>query len=403
VEALVLARIILLIAAFFFWALSLDRAFAEKRVALVIGNSTYKSVPKLINPENDATAIGLLFKKAGFDAVDVRQNLNNGDMRRAMRDFSESIKDADIAVVFFAGHGLEVSGTNFLVPVDSTLKRDIDVEDEAVSLDRVLTLLEPAKKLRLVILDACRDNPFLPTMARTLASRSVGRGLAKIETPGSDTLVAYAAKAGAVAADGEGTNSPFTLALLRHLTTPGLDVRLAFGRIRDEVLSTTNKRQEPFVYGALGGATVTLAALSTEDRDEQKVLPAADADVQASRDYEFAAKVGTKEAWESFLKKHPKGFYADLATAQRNKLIDPVASLGPKPGEPVEVQPTFPKKQIKAAKLVVDSPAESTATLRRKYIRSCTALGNSAADCAHVCESAGAACLRTAFKWMRTH
>ena len=107
----------------------------------------------------------------------------------------------------------------------------------------MLILLEPAKKLRLVILDACRDNPFLPTMARTLASRSVGRGLAKIETPGSDTLIAYAAKAGSVAADGRGANSPFTLALLKHLTTPGLDVRLAFGRVRDEVLATTHKRQ----------------------------------------------------------------------------------------------------------------------------------------------------------------
>jgi uncharacterized caspase-like protein len=159
-------------------------------------------------------------------------------------------------------------------------------------------------------------------MARTLASRSVGRGLAKIETPGSDTLVAYAAKAGSIAADGGGANSPFTLALLKHLATPGLDVRLAFGRVRDEVLATTNKQQEPFVYGALGGATITLAALSAEERDQQKVAPSADADadVLASRDYEFAAKVGTREAWESFLKKHHNGFYSDLATMQRDKL-----------------------------------------------------------------------------------
>lgn len=288
----------------------------------MIGNSGYKSVPKLANPENDATAVGLLLRKAGFDAVEVRQNLDNAAMRRAMRDFSEGTRDADIAVVFFAGHGVEVGGTNFLIPVDSALKRDIDVEDEAVSLDRVLTLLEPARKLRLVILDACRDNPFLPAMARTLASRSVGRGLAKIETPGSDTLVAYAAKAGSIAADGRGANSPFTLALLKHLTTPGLDVRLAFGRIRDEVLAATSRQQEPFVYGALGGATVTLAALSADERSEPKIPPsaAADADVLASRDYEFAARVGTREAWESFLKKHPKGFYSDLATMQRDKL-----------------------------------------------------------------------------------
>jgi uncharacterized caspase-like protein len=291
-------------------------ALADKRVALVIGNSTYKAVPKLSNPENDATAISLLLKKAGFDSVEVRQNLNNADMRRAMRDFSESTKDADLAVVFYAGHGIEVGGQNYLIPVDSALKRDIDVEDEAVSLDRVMTLLEPAKKLRLVILDACRDNPFVPTMARTLASRSVGRGLGKIETPSSDTLVAYAAKAGSVAADGQGTNSPFTLALLKHLATPGLDVRLAFGRVRDEVLAATNRRQEPFVYGALGGTTVALVALSADEKLQSSPGANADADVQASRDYEFAAKVGTKAAWAAFLTKHRSGFYAELARAQ---------------------------------------------------------------------------------------
>ena len=342
-----LVRISFFIAVLLSGGLPADRALADKRVALVIGNSGYKSVPKLANPENDAAAIGLLLRKAGFDAVDVRQNLDNAAMRRAMRDFSEGTGDADIAVVFFAGHGIEIGGTNFLVPVDSALKRDIDVEDEAVSLDRVLTLLEPARKLRLVILDACRDNPFLPAMARTLASRSVGRGLAKIETQGSDTLVAYAAKAGSIAADGRGANSPFTLALLKHLTTPGLDVRLAFGRIRDEVLAATSRQQEPFVYGALGGATVTLAALSADERSEPRIPASAiaDADVLASRDYEFAAKVGTKEAWETFLKKHPKGFYSDLATMQRDRLAKASHGDAAKPASPDPAAERAQKKQ----------------------------------------------------------
>lgn len=296
-------------------------AAADKRVALIIGNSAYKAVPRLANPENDATAIGLLFEKAGFESVEVKQNLTTMDMRKAVRDFSEITRDADIAVVFFAGHGIEISGSNYLIPVDAALKRDIDVEDEAIALERVLALLEPAKKLRLVILDACRDNPFATTMARTLASRAIGRGLAKIETPSSDTLIAYAAKAGSIALDGQSTNSPFTLALLRHLTTPGLDVRLAFGRVRDDVVATTNKKQEPFVYGALGGATVTLAALSPAERPI--ATPAEGDDVQASRDYEKAATVGTKEAWGSFLRKHPTGFYADLARSQLAKIASP--------------------------------------------------------------------------------
>jgi uncharacterized caspase-like protein len=209
-----------IVLAFLACGLLVQPAYADKRVALVIGNSSYRNAPKLTNPENDAAAISLLLKRSGFEIVETRQNLSATDMRRSMREFSETTKDADIAVVFYAGHGIEVGGTNYLIPVDAALRKDIDVDDEAVSLDRVLTLLEPAKRLRLIILDACRDNPFVSNMSRTLASRSVGRGLGKVEPPGSDTLIAYAAKAGSTSADGDGANSPFTAALLRNLTTP---------------------------------------------------------------------------------------------------------------------------------------------------------------------------------------
>ena len=239
---------------------------ADKRVALVIGNGKYQHAPNLLNPSNDAAAVNLLLKGAGFDTVIAQENLGVSDLRRAVRDFTEQTRDADIAVIYYAGHGIEVSGTNYLVPVDASLRRDIDVEDETVSLDRLLQVLEPAKRLRLVILDACRDNPFAKSMTRTMASRAVGRGLARVEPVTSDTLIAFAAKAGSTAADGAGIHSPFTSALLKHVVTPGLDVRLAFGRVRDEVLEKTGSKQEPFVYGSLGGKTVTLAALSADDR-----------------------------------------------------------------------------------------------------------------------------------------
>ena len=134
---------------------------AQKRIALVIGNSNYVNVRPLANPENDATAIAALFKAAGFDVVDASNNLGGIEMRRAFRDFAEKSRSADIAVVFFAGHGIEIDGTNYLLPVDTSLKRDLDVEDEAISLDRIVRMLEPAKRLRLIILDACRDNPFV--------------------------------------------------------------------------------------------------------------------------------------------------------------------------------------------------------------------------------------------------
>ena len=143
-------------------------AWAEKRVALVIGNSTYQNADRLSNPANDAMLVAAALKGAGFDVVESRLDLKSADMRRALRDFHDQTVDADVAVVYYAGHGIEIDGTNFLIPIDATLERDTDVYDEAFSLDRVLMAIEPAKQLRLVIVDACRNNPFADTMKRTL-------------------------------------------------------------------------------------------------------------------------------------------------------------------------------------------------------------------------------------------
>ncbi len=239
------------------------------------------------------------------------RDLGISDLRRVVREFSEISRDADISVVYFAGHGVELDGTNYLVPADARLLSDFDVEDETISLERVLKALDPVKRLKLVILDACRDNPFAKTMKRSVATRSIGRGLAKIEPAMSDTLIAFAAKAGAVANDGDGQNSPFATALVKHLVEPGLDLRLAFGRVRDDVLKFTSNRREPFVYGSLGGQTIALVP--------QAVKPA-DPEAEARIDYELAAQIGTREAWDSFLASHSTGLYANLARAQNNKL-----------------------------------------------------------------------------------
>jgi uncharacterized caspase-like protein len=235
-------------------------AHAEKRVALVIGNGAYANVPKLNNPANDAAVMETMFRAAGFDTVVRANDLGVAAMRRALRDFSNTAHDAEIAIVFYAGHGIEVSGTNYLIPIDAVLERDIDARDEAVSLDRVSEILEPATRLRLVILDACRDNPFVRSMRRTLATRSVRSGYGEIDERSlpPNTLVAYAQRAGATADDGEGANSPYTTALLKHLPTPGLDVELALRRVRDDVLKATRNKQEPFKYGSLGGAEIPL-------------------------------------------------------------------------------------------------------------------------------------------------
>ncbi len=293
-------------------------AFAANRVALVIGNSAYQHVPKLENPDNDADAMSILFRRMGFDVVQLHKDLGINEMRRVVRDFADTTRGADIAVIYYAGHGIEISGLNYLIPIDASLRRDIDVEDETVSLDRLLLVTEPARQLRLVILDACRENPFATSMKRTMVSRAIGRGLARVEPTTSNSLIAFAAKAGSTAADGTGTDSPFTSALLKHLETPGLDVRLAFGKVRDEVLKSTAGGQEPFVYGSLGGDTVTLASLTSDERPNTVLK--GDPDEATSRDYEATAKVGTREAWESFLQKNPTGLYADLARAQLTKL-----------------------------------------------------------------------------------
>jgi hypothetical protein len=286
-------------------------AQADKRVALVLGVSNYQSVARLANPDNDAAAISDVFKRMGFDIVELRRDLGVIEMRRAVRDFAAVAADSDMAVVYYAGHGIEVNGANFLIPADARLQSDFDVEDEAVPLDRILQAINPAKRLRLVILDACRDNPFAERMTRSVATRSMNRGLAKIEPATADTLIAFAAKAGAVAGDGDGAHSPFATALLNHLATPGLDLRLTLGRVRDEVLKSTGRRQEPFVYGSLGGDTVALVP---------PVAPPVDPIAEARRDYELAAQSGTKQAWLSFLAVHASGIYANFAHAALDKL-----------------------------------------------------------------------------------
>jgi uncharacterized caspase-like protein len=297
-------------------------AFAEKRVALVIGNSAYQKVVRLANPANDAAAISATFKSAGFDVVELKRDLNATEMRRALRDFSDNVRDADVAIVYFAGHGIEIEGTNYVIPIDAVLERDIDAYDEAIPLERILAVIEPARKLRLVILDACRDNPFNKTMKRTIGTRGIGQGLAKVEPASPNTLIAFAAKAGSTAADGDSTNSPFTAALVKYLPRPGLDLRRAFGFARDDVLKATHNRQEPFIYGSLGGDDVALVPA-------EAAQPPAPADPNAAirRDYELAERIGTRPVWDSFISNYPSGFYTDLAKAQRDRLSAEAASM----------------------------------------------------------------------------
>ena len=170
---------------------------------------------------------------------------------------------AEWAVVFFAGHGLEINGAAYLVPIDAELKRDSHVSDETLSLTQVQAKVDAASKLGLIILDACRNNPFLTRMVRVGgASRSIGRGLSQIE-PEGNVLVAYAAKHGTTADDGAGRHSPFTEALLSHIEEPGLEINFLFRKVRDRVRERTAKQQEPFLYGSLGSEPLYFKAAAT--------------------------------------------------------------------------------------------------------------------------------------------
>ena len=295
------------------WSLNAS-AYAGKRVALVIGNSAYQNVPRLANPAHDAAAITAMLQKAGFDSVDFRSDLKAVEMRRVLREFGNKTRDADVAVVYYAGHGIELDNANYLIPVDTLLETDTDIYDETTPLDRVLVAVEPAKQLRLIILDACRDNPFSKTMKRTVASRAISRGLAKVEPTSPNTIIAFAAKAGFTASDGDGRNSPFALALAKHLTIPGLDLRKAFGFVRDDVLKATGGKQEPYIYGSLGGDDVSLVPV-------KPVAPLpANPQADMRRDYELALQIATRAVWVSFLNTYPSGFYADLAKGQLDRL-----------------------------------------------------------------------------------
>ena len=226
---------------------------ADGRVALVVGNSTYAHIGRLPNPENDAADMAAALRRLGFE-VTTEYDADRVELTEALRAFTRRSAGADVSLVFYAGHGIEMDRVNYLVPVDARLERDVDVRFETVTLDDLLVSTVGAR-LRLVILDACRNNPLARSMQRTVASRSVSGGsFGNLDESllGDETLVAYAAAAGTTAADGRGRNSPYTSALLSHLEEP-LEILTLFRRVRAQVLASTNGQQRPHEYQSLVG------------------------------------------------------------------------------------------------------------------------------------------------------
>jgi D-alanyl-D-alanine carboxypeptidase len=225
-------------------------AVPDRRVALVIGNSAYRAVQHLPNPSRDAELIGTALRSTGIEDVAVAHDLDRESTVAALKPFARKADAADWAIVYYAGHGIEIGGTNYLIPIDAKLETDRDVPFEAISLDQVQNAIEGAHKLKLIVLDACRNNPFAAQMRVTVANRSIGRGLSPPEPTGG-TLVVYAAKGGTSAEDGEGDDSPFALSLAKRIVEPGVEINKTLRFLRQDVLRKTGNHQEPFVYGSL--------------------------------------------------------------------------------------------------------------------------------------------------------
>ncbi|OQW55274.1 MAG: hypothetical protein A4S14_13110 [Proteobacteria bacterium SG_bin9] len=307
---MVAARLFLVLVAILFVT---SDSHAAQRVALVIGNGAYKNQPSLPNPPRDASDMSESLKRLGF-TVTTLLDADAAATRKALVEFGRATVGSEMAIVFYAGHGIEIGGQNWLIPVDAELRNDTDAEYEAVSLKAVTQQVASARQLGLVILDACRNNPFAAKMQRSIRTRAVTRGLAPTE-PTDNVLVAYAAKDGTTANDGDGRNSPFTAALLRNMETPGLEITFMFRNVRDEVMAATKREQQPFVYGSLSREQIFL-----KPGAGGAVSPSATSPGQgAAQAWEAVKDSNSIPALESFVRYFGDTFYGDLA---RGRITD---------------------------------------------------------------------------------
>ncbi len=323
-----------------------SNADAGSRVALVIGNSAYKHAAPLKNPSNDANDMARALEKLGFRVV-VGRDLQKAGMEGAIREFTRLLPGADVALFYFAGHGLQVGGQNYLAPVEARLKAEADLDFEAVSLRLVLKQMEREQRTNIVFLDACRDNPLAKNLSRSMGTRSasVGRGLARVET-GVGTLIAFATQPGNVALDGKGRNSPFTGALVKHIGQSGRSLSEIMISVRNDVLKESGGKQVPWEHSSLTGQfyfsppgkkTVTAAAPLRTSRDTVNDRSVEVAFWESIRDGK------NPKAFESYLTQYPGGAFAPLARLKleelKNKKTKPAVQTARAPASPAKPQP----------------------------------------------------------------
>jgi formylglycine-generating enzyme required for sulfatase activity len=285
-------------------SIGLSRAEDAKRVALVIGNGAYLHVPALPNPSHDAQDIAQTLTAMGFE-VDLAVDTAITELRDSVQRFGTHAATAEVALIFYAGHGLQIDGRNFIVPIDAAIASEADVEFETLDLDLLIRATNQGAKVRIILLDACRNNPFEGALTDSMgpgrSAVALSAGLAPLQ-PSGGVLIGFATDPGAVALDGEERNSPFTAALLKNLPTPGLEINIALTRVRAAVFAGTDGRQRPWTTSSL------LQELYLAPEDD----PAAEADLAA---WQRAAAEGTEAAIEAYLNDFPAGLYHELAAA----------------------------------------------------------------------------------------
>jgi hypothetical protein len=291
-------------------------ALADKRVALIVGNSAYQNAPALTNPSNDAQDIAAALSDLSFQVIS-GTDLDKRALDAKVREFSRALEGADVGLFFYAGHGLQVKGSNYLVATDAKLEAERDLDFEAVKVDFVLSIMEREAKTNIVFLDACRNNPLARNLARTMGTRGVGEnnGLAQIksEALGLGTFIAFATQPGNVASDGTGRNSPFSAALKKHIVTPGVTISDLMIDVRKDVIKETNSTQVPWDHSALQGRfyfnTIQAAAPPTST-PAQLTAP-----MEAAGEWSRVDKRSLVEL-ETFLRRHPASPEADYARSR---------------------------------------------------------------------------------------
>jgi uncharacterized caspase-like protein/uncharacterized protein YraI len=297
-------RVLLAVSMLLLWAAA---AHADRRVALVVGNSAYQNAAALPNPRNDSDAMAAKLTEIGFEVL-LRQDLDGQGFRVALGEFSEAALNADIALFFYAGHGIELAGQNYLIPVDAKMRSEATAQFEAVPLEQVLSAVRSAKKLGMVMLDACRDNPFAAAMTRSNGTRSISRGLAPVSVEGEKgLLISFAAEAGRTAEDGDAAHSPYTEALLETIGQPGLEIGRIFRTVRAKVRDASDGRQVPIEQAQLPDEDVYLVsgdAPPVVTKPTPAPAPAAQEDPLLI--YLDAVQKQDRAALEDFVRRYPE-------------------------------------------------------------------------------------------------